>query len=172
MDKLDCRRGRGLARGDLAALCVSNACQRSTSLNQNAVSSALRAAEARRRHSSARRRNCSTLTLSSLRTGQSLFVGRKTPRSTNLIRINQLNFSRGVEDDVIPGVAVGDARVHSGRWQKLGAFAGSQRRALRLSRSGTGTIEAVRLRITNTGRSVLLSQIYWQNSSPCRSIMR
>jgi hypothetical protein len=43
--------------------CVSR--YRSISINQNAFSLALRATAAKRRHSSARRRKCSMLTLSS-----------------------------------------------------------------------------------------------------------
>jgi len=41
---------------------TSSACHRSTSPNQNTLSLSLLATAARRRHSSARRRNCSTLT--------------------------------------------------------------------------------------------------------------
>ena len=63
-DSSDCRlRGdRDLSRTGCCAFWTSSARHRSTSLNQNALSLALRATEARRRHSSARRRKCSTLT--------------------------------------------------------------------------------------------------------------
>jgi len=58
----DCLRDLGFSGLGLAAVWLSSACHRSTNPNQNALSLALRAAAARRRHSSARRRNCSTLT--------------------------------------------------------------------------------------------------------------
>ena len=62
-DSSDCRLSgdRDLSR-TCRAFCVSSACQRFTSLNQNALSLASRATVAMRRHSSACRRKCSTLT--------------------------------------------------------------------------------------------------------------
>jgi hypothetical protein len=57
----DCRLRGDFSRMGCRAFRISSASQRATSPNQNALSLALPASAARRRHSSARRRKCSTL---------------------------------------------------------------------------------------------------------------
>jgi hypothetical protein len=96
-DSSDCRlRGDwGLSRTGCWVSRTSSACQRATSPNQNALSLALLASTARRRHSSARLRKCSMLTCL-------LPADRSLPSSVgNITTVIQssgdkrLNFSRG-----------------------------------------------------------------------------